>query len=109
MIKTTIPVTALRPFKWKGQQYARGQSVALAPLDAIVLSQKKIVTLARKNVAPVVHKAPEPPPPPPEPIDTPKPRRRYRRRDLQAEETTSMQPETVMAHLEPSDDDDPDA
>lgn len=89
-MKTTVSVRVLQPFEWKGQTYHPDQTITLTPLDAIVLSKKRHVTLTKRKVAP------EPPPPVVEP-EPPK-RRSYRRRDVQADEIAPLIP---VQHSDP--------
>ncbi len=81
----TITVSALQSFEWKGQPVYAGQALTVTPIEAVVLAQKHQVSLARRTKVIA-------PPPEPEPVAPPKSRGRYRRRDLQAEETTALAP-----------------
>lgn len=82
-MKTTVSVIALQSFEWKGQSYSPEQTVNLTPIDAVVLSRKRLVTLTRRKAkqAPVV-----PPPPVVEPEPELPKRRYYKRKDIQAED-----------------------
>jgi hypothetical protein len=84
-VKTTIQVIALKPFTIGDRTYGPGEAVQLTPIDAVSYAKKRLVTLTRrKPVEPP--KAAEPEPAKPEP----KPKRQYKRRDMEAEQTTAI-------------------
>jgi hypothetical protein len=65
-----------------GHSYPAGTRLSVPLIDALTLKRRGVVTLTRKAAA-----APEAGDPPPPPVS----RRRYRRRDLQAEEPTTIE------------------
>ncbi len=96
MLKQTVTVTALKPFELQGRSYVAGQAVTLSPIDAVVLSRKRFVTLSKRKAI-----TPEPEPiviPEPEP-EPPKARRTYKRRDMQAEQSTAFEAEEARSPI----------
>jgi hypothetical protein len=89
-----MPVAVLQAFDLRGASYAPGQSVLIPTVDALILHRKKIVRIT-KRLEPAA---------PAQPLvldnDQPKRKRTYKRRDMQAEETTALQPEAPQA-IEP--------
>lgn len=68
----TVRVPALKPLKYQGRSYVRGDLVVMAPIDAAVYGRRGEVGLDGQ----VVEKAPV------------RKRRTYRRRDMTAERAT---------------------
>lgn len=101
----TITVLAQSTFVHEGRSIQVGTFVALAPKDAILLAQRKLVTLTRKKA----------PAPDPEPAPAPKKARTYKRRDLQAEapsvvgEHDRQGPDLIAPAVSPDPDADPGA
>lgn len=82
-----VTVTATRRFHYGGRDVAVGAVVEMSPLDALVHQRKLNVSLTK-----VAKPKPTPPLPTPEPVRV---RRTYRRRDMQAEQTTALTPHGV--------------
>lgn len=82
-----IPVAVLQAFDLRGQSYAPGQSVLIPTVDALILHRKKTVRIT-KRLEPAA-------PQPPQVLEDEQPKRKrtYKRRDMQAEETTSFDAE----------------
>lgn len=97
-MKKSIPVHVLQAFDYAGQSYQPGQNAWIPIVDALGLAKKKLITVTRKKAT----TPPAPPVPEPEPVvETPK-RRTYKRRDLQAEQTTEIQAEQTHRWDAPS-------
>jgi hypothetical protein len=79
-----IPVAVLQAFDLRGQSYAPGQSAQIPTVDALILHRKKIVRITKRL---------EPAAPAPQVLEDEQPKRKrtYKRRDMQAEETTALQ------------------
>lgn len=94
-MKTSVSVIAIKPFEFKGTSYQPNQSLDLTPIDAVVLAKKHLITLTKRAKSKTVAAATPAPAPPAvaEPVvEEPKKKRTYRRRDLQAEQTTEIVP-----------------
>lgn len=81
-----IPVAVLQAFDLRGQSYAPGQSALIPTVDALILHRKKIVQITKRL---------EPAAPAPQVPEQPKRKRTYTRRDMQAEQTTALQPDVA--------------
>lgn len=91
-MKTSVSVIAIASFDFKGRSYQPNQSLDVTPIDAVVLAKKRLITLTKRRAKAIV------PAPVPEPVvEEPKKKRTYKRRDMQAEETTAMVPVEPVA------------
>lgn len=91
-MKTSVSVIAIKPFEFKGTSYQPNQSLDLTPIDAVVLAKKHLITLTKRHKTKAVVAEPAPAPAPEPVVEEPKKKRTYKRRDLQAEETTEIVP-----------------
>jgi hypothetical protein len=82
-VPKTVLVTTVKPMERGGMSYPAGARVPVSVIDALTLKRRGVVTLTRKAEAPgrAAGDAPV----------LPSRGRRYRRRDLQAEEPTTVE------------------
>lgn len=70
-----IGLIARRRFEWQGRTFAEGEALTSAPLEAVILINRRDARLDPRQPTPVA----------PTPSKAPKPKRTYKRRDLVAE------------------------
>lgn len=105
-----VSVLTLKAFSSQGQNYRAGVILSLPVIEGLVLARERKVTLSAREIrkaqqsAVVTHPVPIPEPEPQpqleqaEPIseeiasdlETPKPKRRYKRRDIEAEDSSTL-------------------